>query len=145
MAPARIACRIRLPSLEELTTSTAHSGEVSASLATSSRPFSGFWSMATSPMSGLVWATTSPKNSYREHSASSQIMSMPKSMPFSASRDESLGSTIASRRTLLMLIVLLMLCAQGATSYPTGPMNAGSGRRGPLAVAVAWFCPTFGL
>ena len=58
--------------------------------------------MATRPMSGLVWATTSAKNSYREHSASSQIMSMPKSMFFSDSRCESLGSTMASRRTLLM-------------------------------------------
>ena len=59
--------------------------------------------MATRPMSGLVWATTSAKNSYREHSASSQIMSIPNNMLFSDSRCESLGSTMANRRTLLML------------------------------------------
>jgi len=49
--------------LEELTTNTAQLGEVSVSRATSCRAFSGLSSMATRPMSGLVWATTSPKNS----------------------------------------------------------------------------------
>ena len=53
-------------------------------------------------MSGLVCATTSAKNSYREHSASSQIISMPKSMFLSDSRFESSGSTIARRRTFVI-------------------------------------------
>ena len=47
-------------------------GAMSLSWATSCKAFSGLWSMATMPMSGCVWATTSAKNSYREHSASSQ-------------------------------------------------------------------------
>ena len=65
-------------------------GRVSCSCATSCRAFSGLWSSATMPMSGCVWATTSAKNSYREHSASSQTMSMPSSIDFSASRVASL-------------------------------------------------------
>ena len=63
LAPARSACKIKLPSFDELTTSTAQSGEATARRATSSSAFCGSASMATRPMSGLVWATTSAKNS----------------------------------------------------------------------------------
>ncbi len=74
--------------------------------------------MATRPMSGLVCATTSAKNSYREHSASSQIMSIPNNMLFSDSRWESLGSTMANRRTLLMLTTLLRHSRSGPINRP---------------------------
>ena len=65
-------------------------------------PSCGSASMATMPISGSVWATTSAKNSYREHSASSQTISIPNNEFFSDSRCVSLGSTIANRRTLLI-------------------------------------------
>ena len=63
LAPARSACRIKLPSFDELTTSTAQSGESGGQLAHQIQAFCGSASMATRPMSGLVWATTSAKNS----------------------------------------------------------------------------------
>ena len=62
-APARIACKINWPSFDELTTSTAQLGEVSFKRLTRARALLGSASRPTMPMSGLVWATTSAKNS----------------------------------------------------------------------------------
>ena len=62
-APARIARKINCPSFEELTTSTAQSGEVSLKRPIRLRALAGSASRPIMPMSGLVWATTSAKNS----------------------------------------------------------------------------------
>src|SRR5882724_7679510 len=96
--------RIKLPSVELLVARIAHSGADLANWATSSSARSGLLSSETKPMSGWDWPTTSAKNSYREHSASSQTVSRLNSAALSESRDASFGSTTAMRRTLPMYL-----------------------------------------
>src|SRR4051812_34061034 len=91
---------MRLPSVDELVTRIAQLGDDFAKAFTKSSALSGLESRATNPTSGFVWVTTSAKNSYREHSASSHTVSSPRSIDFSASREASLGSTTAIRKTL---------------------------------------------
>ena len=114
-----------MPSDDELSTSMVHSGDVSFSRWTRSKALSTSWSRATMPMSGRVWATTSAKNSYCEHSASSQIRSIPSSTAFKLSRVASQGSTIARRSTLSHYVCCLVRSCDAATGTTTIHIGQG--------------------